>query len=127
MFDYTVESSNSFQETVEQLQKALMEEKFGVLYEFDLQAKLNEKGLQYNESYTVFEVCNSIEVKRMLEINKLSGYFLPCKITVYRDGDRIKVGMPKPSVLLRSLKNEELNAVSDEIESRLMSAIQKSI
>ncbi|GAE29946.1 DUF302 domain-containing protein [Halalkalibacter hemicellulosilyticus] len=63
----------------------------------------------------------------MLEINKLAGYFLPCKITVYRDKGKIKVGMPKPSVLLRSLNNEELNTISDEIERRLMSAIQKSI
>ncbi|GAE29945.1 hypothetical protein JCM9152_1334 [Halalkalibacter hemicellulosilyticusJCM 9152] len=42
MFDYTVESSKSFQETIEHLQKALMEEKFGVLCEFDLQAKFND-------------------------------------------------------------------------------------
>ncbi len=46
MFDYTVESRSGMEETIEKLKTTLMEEKFGTLWEFDIQAKLQEKGLE---------------------------------------------------------------------------------
>ncbi len=127
MFDYTVNTTSGLEETIEKLKTHLMEEKFGVLWEFDIQAKLQEKGLEFNEPYKVLEVCNPHEAKRVLDKNKMVGYFLPCKIVVYNEKGKTKIGMPKPSSLIKYVNDEDLNGIAADIEKRLISAIDKSI
>lgn len=48
MFHYTVTTSKSLNEAVESLGKSLQEKKFGVLWDFDLQAKFEGNGMAYN-------------------------------------------------------------------------------
>ncbi|MCT8138013.1 DUF302 domain-containing protein [Anaerobacillus sp. CMMVII] len=127
MFDYTVEATTGIDETIEKLKGALAEEKFGVLWEFDIQAKLQEKGLEFSEPYKVLEVCNPHEAKKVLDKSKMVGYFLPCKIVVYSDQEKTKIGMPKPSFLIQAIQDEELSSIAMDIEKRLVSAINRSI
>ncbi|KGA96702.1 hypothetical protein AJ85_01515 [Alkalihalobacillus alcalophilus ATCC 27647 = CGMCC 1.3604] len=127
MFDYTVDTVSGMEETIEKLKTNLMEEQFGVLWEFDIQAKLQEKGLEFNDPYKVLEVCNPHEAKRVLDRNKMVGYFLPCKIVVYNDNGKTKIGMPKPTSLIQYVNDEDLNGIAADIEKRLISAIDKSI
>lgn len=44
MFHYTVETDKSVDDAIAALEQALAEEKFGVLWRFSIQDKLNEKG-----------------------------------------------------------------------------------
>lgn len=126
MFDYTVTTSKSVDEAVEALGTALQEEKFGVLWDFDLQAKLEEKGMDYKEAYRILEVCNPKEAERVLTKNKLVGYFLPCKIVVYDDGGQTTIGMPKPTALISMVEDEELKSIAADIEQRLMHSIDQA-
>ena len=127
MFHYTVESANNMADTITKLQESLKEEKFGVLWEFDVKGKLQEKGLEFDEDFTVLEVCNPHEAKRVLDINKLVGYFLPCKIVVYRENEKIKIGMPKPTELIKAVEDPQLSEFANDIEKRLITCIDKSI
>ncbi|MDG5789729.1 DUF302 domain-containing protein [Evansella sp. AB-P1] len=127
MFHYTVNSTRGIKETIRKLQDSLQEEKFGVLWEFDVKEKLLEKGLTFDEDFTVLEVCNPHEAKRVLDVNKLAGYFLPCKIVVYVDRGETKIGMPKPTELIKSVDNKKLMEFAADIEKRLMNAINKSV
>ena len=127
MFHYTVESANNMADTITKLQESLKEEKFGVLWEFDVKGKLQEKGLEFDEDFTVLEVCNPHEAKRVLDINKLVGYFLPCKIVVYRENEKTKIGMPKPTELIKAVEDPTLLEFANDIEKRLITCIDKSI
>lgn len=127
MFDYTIETENNVDDTIENLKQNLLRENFGVLWEFDIKEKLQEKRLGFDESYIVLEVCNPHEAKRVLEKNKMVGYFLPCKIVVYSDQGTTKIGMPKPSSFIQLMKDEELNKIAMDIEKRLILAIDQSI
>ena len=95
MFHYTVETDKTVNEAVQTLERTLQEDQFGVLWQFDIQSKLREKGLDFDSSYQVLEVCNPFEAQRILSRNKMAGYFLPCKIVVYDDGGTTKIGLPK--------------------------------
>lgn len=106
---------------------SLTEEEFGVLWEFDIQKKLQEKGLEFEEAYKVLEVCNPHEAKKVLDKNKMVGYFLPCKIVVYSDQGKTKIGLPKPTFFMKLINDEKLNEIGLDIEKRLISAIDKSI
>ncbi len=125
MFDYTVTTSKTVDEAVKALENSLQAEKFGVLWDFDLQAKLEEKGMDYKEDYRILEVCNPKEAERVLTKNKLVGYFLPCKIVVYDDGGQTTIGMPKPTALISMVEDEELKSIAADIEKRLMSSIDQ--
>ncbi|MFC7372944.1 DUF302 domain-containing protein [Fictibacillus iocasae] len=126
MFHYTVETTMSIQDAASVLEDVLKEQKFGVLWQFNVKEKLQEKGLEFNEDYLILEVCNPQEAKEVLSINKRIGYFLPCKIVLYREGGVTKIGMPKPTEFIKLIEDERLHNKAKEIEQRLMACLEKS-
>ncbi|MDQ1145806.1 uncharacterized protein (DUF302 family) [Bacillus sp. SORGH_AS 510] len=125
MFHYTVDSNKSLTEAVNAVEEALKEEKFGVLWSFNIQEKLKEKGVDLEKEFIVLEVCNPHEAKRVLMENNLVGYFLPCKIVVYKEENQTKIGMPKPSALMSMVSDENLGQIALDIEMRLISCLEK--
>lgn len=127
MFDYTVVTDKNIEEAIQSLEERLKEEKFGVLWKFDIKEKLQEKGLEFQKEFKVLEVCNPVEAQRVLNENEMAGYFLPCKIVVYDDNGKTKMGMPKPTALISLLNDEKLQRFAKDIEDRLISCIKASI
>ncbi|MFT4413397.1 DUF302 domain-containing protein [Bacillus sp. UMB0728] len=126
-FDYTVETKNDIQTAITSLEETLKEEKFGVLWEFDIKGKLQEKGLEFKQDYKVLEVCNPHEAQRILSENQMVGYFLPCKIVVYSDQGKTKIGMPRPTALVSMVNDDKIKELAKDIEHRLIGCIDKSI
>ncbi len=126
MFHYTVETAQSPEQAMKALEENLKAEKFGVLWQLDMREKLKEKGVDFEQAYHILEVCNPVEAKRVLTENLLVGYFLPCKIAVYTDGDTTKIGLPKPSALIGLVENDALMGIAKDIEERLIAVIDKS-
>jgi uncharacterized protein (DUF302 family) len=127
MFDYTVHTSKSINEAIVSLEQNLKDEKFGVLWMFDIKEKLNEKGLDFTREFKVLEVCNPFEAQRVLIENDLAGYFLPCKIVVFNREDKTMIGMPRPTALINMLNNDKLKELAKDIEERLIKCIDNSI
>ncbi|MGB3262303.1 DUF302 domain-containing protein [Paenisporosarcina sp.] len=126
-FHYTVETDKSIDETVKAMETTLKEEQFGVLWDFDLTAKLQEKGMDFDSPYRVLEVCNPKEADRVLKEDKVIGYFLPCKIVVYEDAGKTKIGLPKPTTLIDLANSEKLTEIATDVENRLMRCIDQAI
>ncbi|RBW70167.1 DUF302 domain-containing protein [Bacillus taeanensis] len=126
-FDFTVETSRDIDEVVSSLEEALQQDGFGVLWDFDLTGKLQEKGMDFNTPFRILEVCNPKEADRILKENKMVGYFLPCKIVVYEDSGQTKVGMPKPTALINLADDQSLNEIAMDVEKRLIHSIERAI
>ena len=126
MFHYTVETRKSIEEAISSITEALKEEKFRVQWQFNIKDKLHEKGVELDKEFVVLEVCNPNEAKKVLTANSLVGYFLPCKIVVYEEQNKTKIGMPKPTQLINMVADEELTSVAKDIEQRLISCIEKA-
>ncbi|KMY52897.1 hypothetical protein AC623_01950 [Bacillus sp. FJAT-27231] len=120
MFHYTKVVSLPLEEAVTELESSLKSEKFGVLWQFNIQEKLQEKGVEFNKKFIVLEVCNPQEAKKVLEEENLASYFLPCKIVVYEENGQTKIGMPRPTVLISLLENDKLKEAAKDIEERLI-------
>ncbi|QDI90075.1 DUF302 domain-containing protein [Salicibibacter halophilus] len=127
MFHYTVETNKSVNEAVSALETALQEEKFGVLWDFDIKETLENKGFDYDRDYRVLEVCNPKAAKDALTQNHMIGYFLPCKIVVYTDQGKTKIGMPKLTTLIALIEDDSLDTFAEDIEARLISCIDQSV
>ncbi|MFG6116971.1 DUF302 domain-containing protein [Halobacillus sp. MO56] len=126
MFHYTVETNKGIDEAVQALEAELKNDKFGVLWDFDVKATLNNKGLDFEKPVRILEVCNPTEAKKVLEKNELVSYFLPCKIVVHESEGKTKIGMPKPTKLIEFVEDEELNQIAQDIEERMVSAINEA-
>lgn len=126
MFDYTVSSNHSTEETIERLKTALAEVSFGVLWEFDLAKKFAEKELTFDDQYHILEVCNPKEAHRVVSAERRAGYFLPCKLAVYTEDGQTKIGMPRPTALIGLVEEEELKQVALDVEQQLIEVIEKS-
>lgn len=123
MFHHTIDVPLSLEEVIPKLGDSLKNEQFGVLWQFDIKDKLQEKGVDFNKKFVVLEVCNPKEAKRVLEEEILSGYFLPCKIVVYEENGQTKIGLPKPTALISMLENDQLKEFAADIEKRLINCI----
>lgn len=125
-FHYSVVTEKTVDEAVQSLETALKENSFGVLWELDLPAKLHEKGVELDMQYRVLEVCNPHEAKRVLTLNPLAGYFLPCKVVIYQSEGKTYIGLPKPTALISFIEDEALLDIAQGIESTLKKAIDQA-
>ena len=55
------------------------------------------------------------------------GYFLPCKIVLYTEEGKTKIGMPKPTEFVKLLNDKDLEQKAKDIEDRLIACMDKSV
>ncbi|OLN23921.1 hypothetical protein BTO30_00370 [Domibacillus antri] len=127
MFHYTRDVHLTVDEAAERIEEELQKEKFGVLWSFNVKEMLNEKGLDFDQHYKILEVCNPVEAKKVLSENPLAGYFLPCKMAVYEDKGQVKIGMPKPTILISQVDSADqtLKTTAEDVERKMQAAIDR--
>ncbi|QCR32542.1 DUF302 domain-containing protein [Lysinibacillus sp. SGAir0095] len=126
-FHYTVQTNKTIDEAIASIEQHLKENKFGILWQLDLTETLQKKGVDsYRKPYRILEVCNPVEAARVIEHNPLVGYFLPCKITVYEDEGKTKIGLAKPTAMIGLLNDAELISITKKIEKILIDVLEKS-
>ena len=120
MQEYRVTTGMTYEQAIITLEAKLAEVKFGVLCKLDLPEKFKEKGLSYDGKFTIFEVCNPNEAIKVLEVNPMVAYFLPCKIVVHEKDDMGVIGMIRPTSLIADMKDPVLDGMALQIEEKLI-------
>ncbi len=124
---YIVESDKPFARAVEDLQEAVVRNGFGVLHVHDLGTTLRSKGVDFGEECKVFEVCNPVQAGRVLTADMRLNMALPCRISVYTEGGKTRIGMIKPAQMLSGLSDDpELRDVADEVEIKTARMIDEA-
>ncbi len=124
---YEKQTSKSFEKACEDLKKSLSDVGFGVLYELNFKDKLEEKGLEFEHDFKIFEVCNPKKAKEVLDIHLEMGYFLPCKMAIYEKDTKVYIGMLSPSYLIEIAGVKGLDDFAREVEKDLKAAVDKSV
>jgi uncharacterized protein (DUF302 family) len=89
---------------------------FGVLGTINLRQKLNDKGVPFERECLIFEICNPLQAKKVLEANIAISVALPCRIAVYQEDGVTKIATIRPTELLGMFPNPELTPVAQEVE-----------
>jgi uncharacterized protein (DUF302 family) len=97
---------------------------FGVLGSINLRQKLNDKGVPFERECLIFEVCNPLQAKKVLEANIAISVALPCRIAVYQEDGGTKIATIRPSALLGMFPNPELTPVAQEVEEAMSRIMQ---
>ncbi len=92
----------------------------------DLKAKMKEKGVEFDRDCLIFEVCNPQQAKKVLEKNAEISTALPCRISVYQEGERVTLATIKPTVMLEMFKEAGLKDVAQEVEQTLFKMMQEA-
>jgi uncharacterized protein (DUF302 family) len=120
---FEVKTNKDFETAVIDLKKSLTENSFGVLWEMNFKDKLQEKGLDFDKNFKVFEVCSPPRAKVVLDQNLEAGYMLPCKMVVYEKEGEVRIGMMKPTSMAELMNDKGLTDVAEEVETILRKAI----
>lgn len=123
---YVKESTESMEQVTAKLETAAAEHKFGILGVHDLKEKMISKGVPFDHECRVFEVCNPLQAKKVLDADMSIANALPCRICVYEQGGRVFVSTIKPTFMLDLFHNDELTAVAKEVEDTLVDIIDES-
>jgi uncharacterized protein (DUF302 family) len=117
---FEIASTKSLQEIDKRLQESATRHKFGIMTVHDLKQALNSKGVEYSGECIVYEVCNPLQAKRVLEANGAVSTALPCRISVYGSAGNYKLATIRPTVLLNLFNTPEAKSVADEVERALI-------
>lgn len=124
-FSYSVKTQKTINQAVEAITASLKEVGFGVLGTLNFKEILQKKGLDYKDEYRLLEVCNPAAAKQVLESNPEIGLLLPCTIAVYQRNDENWISLAKPTSLLANIHDNRLDKFAEEMEQKLVHAIQK--
>jgi uncharacterized protein (DUF302 family) len=119
--DLTKEVNLKHGEALARVKEELKANKWGVLSDIDVKAVLKEKLGVDIENYNILDVCNPTLANQGLKISKTVGLILPCKMAVYGEDGKTKVGLYLPTKQLPSdlSSNPELRKLSEQAEASL--------
>lgn len=124
---YTVDSSKSFEQAAADLDAAVKRHSFGVLHVHDLGTTLRSKGIAFVEECKVFEVCNPAQAAKVLATDMRLNMALPCRISVYTEKGKTKIGMIKPVDMLAMLSQDPaLAQVAKEVEEKTLLMVNEA-
>jgi uncharacterized protein (DUF302 family) len=122
-----MESKKSLEQVCQDLEKAVMANKFGVMTVHNLNETMAKKGVRFDRPCRIFEVCNPHQAKKVLEKNIDISTFLPCRISVFTDGDGVVLTTLKPTELISHFNALELKPVAQEVEEALTKIMREAV
>ncbi len=124
---YIVDTDKSFTQASADLESAVKNHDFGVLHIHDLGNTLRSKGLAFDNECKIFEVCNPSQAAKVLSIDMHLNMALPCRISVYTEQGKTKIGLIKPAQMLLTLsQNSALVEVANEVEEKIMQMVDEA-
>ena len=123
---YIMETNKSFESVSKELEVAVKNNSFGVLHIHDLGATLRSKGVDFEEECKVFEICNPAQAAKVLSIDLRLNMALPCRISVYTEKGKVKIGYIKPIEMLSALSTDpSLVQIATEVENSMRKMISE--
>ncbi len=123
---FEVESTKTLDQVCQRLEKAVVDHKFGVMTVHNLKETMKKKGVEFEKECRIFEVCNPHQAKKVLEKNMEISTALPCRISVFTEGNKVKLATLKPTALILQFNAPELESVAKEVEETLIQIMKEA-
>jgi len=118
--------TDSFENAIQKVTKALKSEGFGILTEIDLKATLKKKLDVDFYNYTILGACNPQFAYKALVTEDKIGVMLPCNIIVQEKvAGQIEVSAVDPATSMQAIENDKLTEIATEISDRLKKVIEQ--
>jgi len=108
------------------LQAAVQANHFGVMHVHDLKETMAKKGVTFAHECLIFEVCQPLQAKKVLDENMSVSTALPCRISIYEEGGKTILATLKPTTLLAMFDAPQLAGVAQEVENTIVKIMQEA-
>jgi uncharacterized protein (DUF302 family) len=119
------ESKKSLKEVCAAMEPVVQKHKFGVMMTHDLKETMAKKGVVFDNDCVIFEICNPHQAKRVLDSRLEVSTALPCRVSVYREGGKVKIATLQPTAMLGMFHAPELAPVAQEVEQTITSIMRE--
>lgn len=109
-----VESPYGVKETIENVKRAIIGKNFKLIRTQALNQGLVKSGTENTEQMIIY-FCNFNFLNRALAIDPRIGIFLPCRVTVVKQGDKVYIMTTNPLKLSNLFNNTELEEACKEM------------
>jgi uncharacterized protein (DUF302 family) len=124
---YVVETDKTVDQAQQDVTAAAQKRKFGVLHTYDFKQTLTGKGFECEPEVRVLELCSPAHAEKVLRAQVDMNLALPCRISIWQEGGRTRIGMLRPKALLDLLAREAaLHAVAHEVERAMVAMIEEA-
>ena len=123
---YEIVTKRTPQQAGQALEAAAQKHKFGVMAVHNLKETMAKKGVEFAKECLIYEVCNPLQAKKVLEANPSISTALPCRIAVFEEGNHTKLSTLKPTAMLALFGNRELDPVAQEVEQVIISMMNEA-
>ena len=123
---YSVTSTKALEAIDTALREAAARQQFGVIATHNLKETMARKGVDYVGECMIYEICNPHQAKKVLEADPSISTALPCRISVYREGDRLRLATIRPSVMLSMFGVAGLEPVAQEVEESILAMMNEA-
>lgn len=121
---YQIKSSKSLDEIERGLQQSAARHKFGVIAIHDLKDTLKKKGVDLAMECRIYEVCNPVQAKKVLDADGAISTALPCRISVYGSPKGYTLATMRPTEMMKAFANPEIEPVAREVETVILQMMQ---
>ena len=123
---YEIVTRRTPQEAGQALEAAAQKHKFGVLAIHNLKETMARKGVEFSKECLIYEVCNPVQAKKVLEANPSIATALPCRIAIFQEGDHSKLSTIKPTAMLALFGDKGLDPVALEVETVILAIMNEA-
>jgi uncharacterized protein (DUF302 family) len=124
-FDYTVQSSKGFKETVAAVEATSREKGFNVLVVHDVKATLESKGFS-REPMKIVEICNAKYVDQVLAKDIKIALMLPCPVVVYIQDGKTFISTLRPKVIADFYPAADVAAIAAEVDAIVLAIVDEA-
>ena len=124
---YVAETNKTFDQAALDLESAIKRHSFVILHVHDLGFTLRSKGIAFDEQCRIFAMCNPGRTAKALSFDMRLNMVLPCRISVFTDAGKKKIGFPKPVEILSAFsQNVLMLQVAKEVEETSIKIIDEA-
>ncbi len=120
------ESPYSFKETVDKVKTAVGAANMRLIRVQTLDQGFVEEGKENHQQMIVYS-CDFTFLNEALKVDPRVGLFLPCRITIVQQGDKVLVMSINPKRLSRIFNNAELNAMCEQMHRVYTDILEETV
>lgn len=123
---YSVHSSKTLEELDQSLRNAVQQHQFGILNVLDLKQTLANKGIELGHPCRVYDVCNPKAAAEALRHDPRISAVLPCRISVFEQGDGRVLSTVPPTDLIRATGIAGMEELAASMDATLREVLHQA-
>jgi uncharacterized protein (DUF302 family) len=126
MYEFNLTLNQPFEQALERVRQALMDNQFGIVSEIDVQAIFKMKMDREIPPYRILGACNPGMASRVLEAEPNAGTLLPCNLVVRTQAaDETVVSFMDPVETMGAAQSDEVKTVAAEAKQKLLRVVEQ--